>query len=182
MGQDKALLPYEGTTVAEVLARRVEAVVGQAVFLGSPAKYGLMGRPVWPDIPRSEGPLTAICSALEQTSAEWNLFLAVDLPAVPEMALRQIVGIADGSDADAVVCEPAEHGMQPLCAAYRRRAAGPLRQAWLNGERAPRRAILELTVDVWTDPDPGWFVNCNTHREWLDFLHGGTEGRVSALH
>ena len=189
MGHDKALLPFRGSTLLQAMATRLQQITPNVVLLGDPHRYGSFGYPVWPDQPAPEGPLTAIFTALEQTDADWNLVLAIDLPAFPVPALQTLLHLAASSPADAVIPQTPARDSQvpsyqwhPLAAVYHRRAAQPLRTAWLAGERAPKRAISALTVLPWTTCPPSWLLNCNTEKEWQSFLDQHDTGSVPPLH
>jgi molybdenum cofactor guanylyltransferase len=171
MGQDKGLLPFQGSVLADVLARRL-AALGPVTLLGNPSQYAHLGFPVWSDSPRPDGPLTALCTALEQTDSDWNLFLACDLPAISHSILQSIVdtALSDPSQLDAVVAAPADLPKQALCAAYHRRSAAHLRSLYQQGERAPKRTLNLLRVRYLTDLPPENFVNCNTAYDWDAFL------------
>ena len=95
------------------------------------------------------GPLGGIVAALEQSEWEWNLFLPVDVPLVPAVALRELMGLADAGCV-AVLTET-EGRVNPLCGVYARRALPVLREELAGGrlkvrvaaEKAGCGAVLE---------------------------------------
>ena len=64
MGQDKALLPYRGTTLVEHVAKTVREAAGSVALIGDPARLGQLGLPVFPDELPSCGPASGIYTAL----------------------------------------------------------------------------------------------------------------------
>ena len=82
MGRDKALLPYRGGVLVQSIAQAVTLAAGSAVLVGDPGIYGGFGHPAIPDILPGEGPLAGILTAIENTTAEWNLVVACDMPSL----------------------------------------------------------------------------------------------------
>jgi molybdopterin-guanine dinucleotide biosynthesis protein A len=118
MGRDKALLPWEGTTLLDHAIARLDAVCADVrILCGPTSRYEDRGRPLVLDEIPDAGPLAAIAAGLRGAGPWGGLFLAVDLPGVPVGLLRMLAE-GDG-DADADV--PVFHGPQPLCAVYRSR-------------------------------------------------------------
>ncbi len=126
MGRDKALLPWEGTTLLDHALRRLRAVCGAVAILGgSPDRYADQGAPVVPDAVHGAGPLAALLAALEHARTDVVLLLAVDLPFVPEALLGFLPEAAEDADLAAPVAEGLP---QPLCAAYRRSCTEAVRR------------------------------------------------------
>ena len=63
MGQDKALLPWKGSTRIESVAREVFAAAGSVTLIGSPERYGNFGFPIISDRIAGCGPLCAVYNA-----------------------------------------------------------------------------------------------------------------------
>lgn len=117
MGVDKAFLPFRGRPLIEHALTVMRAVCSSVTVVGDPAKLSSYGVAVT-DIFAGCGPLAGIHAALKQSSSEWNLFLAVDMPFVSEELLALLLATAEQSDATVVVPRTAR-GLQPLCAVYR---------------------------------------------------------------
>jgi molybdopterin-guanine dinucleotide biosynthesis protein A len=118
MGADKPLLEFNGETLLGRILLKARRVAGRVCILGPREKFELFG-PVIEDVYPDRGPLAGIHAGLAATTTELNLMLAVDLPFVPETALKYLVDQARGSDA--VVTVPRVGGFhQTLCAVYRR--------------------------------------------------------------
>src|SRR5512142_2916527 len=97
MGQDKALLPWKGSTLIESVAREVFNAAGSVTLIGSPERYGSLGFPVISDKIQGCGPLGGLHAALSVTTAEWNILVACDMPAVTSELLKELLAAAEVS-------------------------------------------------------------------------------------
>ena len=170
MGRDKARLEYEGEALVARAVRKLGEVCADVAIAGG---VGLeeFGRVV-PDEVRGCGPLGGIVAALEQSEWEWNLFLPVDVPLVPVVALRELMGLADAGCV-AVLTET-EGRVNPLCGVYSRRALPVLREELAGGRLKVRVAVEKAgVVRYWKAPVEGWFRNCNTPEEFAGMVGGG---------
>ena len=166
MGRDKAVLPYRGTTLAGYVAREVQAAAASVMLVGSPERYARLGYPVIADAVPPCGPLGGIVTALRQTSADWNLVVACDMPAISAAFLKQLLEAAEKSSGLCLVPMLDPHQPQPLCAAYHRAALPSLERA-LRDNILKMRDVVELLEPVyWTVPDFTPFTNINTPEQW----------------
>ncbi len=172
MGQDKALLPFQGRSLFQHAVELLRPHAAQVTLLGSPARYGDFGIPVLPDRRSGRGPLEALCTGLENSPCEWNIFLACDLPFLEGRFVQFLIEQALVSEAQAVVPRTTD-GWQPLCAAYHRGCL-PVLQQGLDEEPAGIVGRLDhLRVQVLA-PDQllqfgfsqRMFKNINTAEDW----------------
>jgi len=121
MGRDKARLKLpNGRTLLENTLAVCAAACDTVTLVAPRARYSAIAwqGPVIEDVYASRGPLGGIHAALQQSTAELNVVLAVDMPAVTAGLLRFLLEKAAASGATAVV--PFVNGeLQPLCAVYR---------------------------------------------------------------
>jgi molybdenum cofactor guanylyltransferase len=169
MGQDKALLPFRGGTLAGHVAVRVEAAAGSVALIGDPKRYGQLGYPVWPDRSPGQGPLGGMETALWHSAADWNLIVACDMPAVSTAFLRELIGAAEHSGADALIPYGPSGRLEPLCAVYHTRCRVDFASALDCGVRKVADALTGLRVQTWPVADSVWFENLNTPEEWADY-------------
>ncbi|GGG91551.1 molybdenum cofactor guanylyltransferase [Silvibacterium dinghuense] len=199
MGQDKALLPWQGRALIEHSLAKFEAMGISAQILGSRPDLAAFA-PIIPDRFPGHGPLGGIESALAGTDAELNLFLAVDVPCVPVDFLKWLVERAEMTRAGATI--PSAGGrLHPLCAVYHRGLHPYLRTALEAGDAKVQHVIPQaaasagLRVDdfdiesiaatgAWLEtagkvPLHRWLENWNTPQQ---FAHGtaGLSGRSLA--
>lgn len=172
MGQDKALLRLGDAPLIVRAARLLLPFVSEVTVLAPPERYsGLWPSVVadrWPD----EGPLAAVCTGLLDSPAEWNLFLACDIPLVSRGFLDLLTGRVGSSPADAVVPRD-ENRWQPFVAAYHARCRETFVRAFEAGERSLVRILDSVKVDAITPGDmrdaglsPMELTNVNTPEDW----------------
>jgi molybdopterin-guanine dinucleotide biosynthesis protein A len=161
MGRNKALLPFRGTTLARAIAGAVEAAAGSVALVGNSGDI--------PDLYPGEGPLGGILTALQNSTADWNLVVACDMPALSPGFLRQLLDAADGCEGDALVPAGPNRRLEPLCAAYRRRSLPGLSSAFARGIRKVAVALEEVPTVTWPVPEVYYFQNVNTPEDWVAY-------------
>ena len=178
MGRDKARLPFHGETLVEHVAECVRAAAGSVTLVGAPERYGGLGLAALADHYTDCGPLGGICTALEITSADWNLIVACDMPGVTAEFLGELVEAARKEPVDAVVAEAphpfaagpnatAESGtaLHPLCAVYHRRAL-PVALRQIRNKSLKMHDFL-AALQIAKLPAAAIFVeNVNTPLDW----------------
>jgi molybdopterin-guanine dinucleotide biosynthesis protein A len=167
MGQDKALLTLGGEPLVKRAVRKLNKVCAEVAIAGGTENLMQFGR-VIPDESAGCGPLGGIVAGLEQSSFEWNLFVAVDAPFVPLLVLKALLVIPAGS-ADVCVMARVQGVMQPLCAVYSTKSLAVLRQELAAGRWKVTRAIEAAgPVKVMDFDDASWFANLNTPEEFAE--------------
>ena len=169
MGRDKALLPFHGRTLAEVVAGAVSAAAGPTALVGgsrrmAPVEFGFV-----PDLYPGEGPLGGILTALQHSRADWNLIVACDMPGLKVDFLRQLLDAADCREGDALVPAGPSGLLEPLCAAYHRRSRQGLHAAFARGVRKIAAALEEVRTVRWPVPEMSYFHNVNTPEDWAAY-------------
>lgn len=176
MGEDKALLSFEGMTLLEHGATRLlpggEEVV---VVTDMPDRYSLPGVKMIADAMPHSGPVGGIVTGLGALGEGWHFVLACDMPFVRREVL-DLLGDAATPEWDAVVPEIGGEA-EPLCALYRHTALPKLRHYLEAGRRSARGALEALNVCFIgeealrrADPDLISFTNINTPEDWEDAL------------
>ena len=132
MGTDKAFLQLGGETLLSRALRTARAATSEVHIVGDKIRFEAFASVV-EDIYRERGPLGGIHAALAATSTELNLMFAVDLPFVDSTFLEFLLGRARGTSA-LVTVPCAGHGLQPLCAVYRREFRQHAEQALRAGK------------------------------------------------
>jgi molybdopterin-guanine dinucleotide biosynthesis protein A len=167
MGRDKALLKLDGETLAARGLRKLRNVCAEVAIAGGSDELRGLARLI-PDRWPLCGPLGGIVSALEQSAYEWNLFLAVDMPFVPELKLRELVDrLAVGRQ---LLSVPQVDGrVHPLCGVYSREALPVLRGELEAGRYKVLDAIRASNsygYVEWLEPE--WVRNLNTPEEFAE--------------
>lgn len=175
MGRDKTLLELAGKPLIAHALDKLRAIGHVPRIVGSRPDLATFAA-VLPDAYPQAGPLGGIASALGVTDSEQNLFLPVDLPALPSLFLLWLAQRAEITNALATV--PRLQGLpQPLCAVYSRDLLPHLKGALAEGDAKVMRAVERAgTIDSfdiesvaaaesWPSPH-GWFANLNTPAEF----------------
>ena len=195
MGQDKALLPFRGSTLVEHVAGVVQQALrlggptgllstpsssfdkrgrqpyseaSQVAIIGDPAKYGGLSFPVYPDKLTGCGPLGGIYTALAISQSGWNLVVACDMPGLSVEILRALLEGAYESRNSCVIATGPRGELEPLCAVYHRRCLPAVTRAI----REKRFKMKDFVVDLETLKIPigtAALANVNTPAEWAEF-------------
>jgi molybdopterin-guanine dinucleotide biosynthesis protein A len=171
MGRPKALLPVQGTTLIEWVARRLEPGFDELlVAAAEPAQLppGLRGCFVG-DLRPGAGPLAGIEAGLGVARHPTLVAVACDMPYVTPALAGRLAAAAAGHDA----AVPRTGGLaDPACAAYRRSARDPISAALDRGRRRAAEALAGLDVNWLEDVDLALLGNLNTSAEYRAFLAG----------
>jgi molybdenum cofactor guanylyltransferase len=168
MGRDKALLPWNGTTLGQYIAGIVRDACGSVLLIGDPTRFGSLGYPVYADRLPGHGPISGIVTALATTPSDWSLVAGCDMPGITPGALRLLLDEATVTKDQCVVpLGPA--GPEPLCAVYHRTCLPVLEKAISEGRFKMTGVLKELSTRLVTGIDPGCFANLNTPEDFEAF-------------
>ncbi len=173
MGQNKALIPFGGTTLVEHVAKIVADAAGSVALIGDPDRLGHLGLPVFADELPSCGPASGIYTALRVTETDWNLVLACDMPAVSAEVLRELLRETGASARNCIAAVGPYGQPEPLCAVYHRRCLPALARA-IRDKRLKMRDLIKEMGAVWIRVDAAALVNVNTPAEWAEFEGGAS--------
>lgn len=132
MGRDKALLLYVGRPLIAHAVALLKAA-GLAPHIVGPRPDLTNYAPVMEDLHPGCGPLGGIEAALTKSSSDWNVFIPVDLPLLPQIFLNYLQERAAITGASATIPTLAGRS-QPLCAVYHRSLLPGIAQALEAGE------------------------------------------------
>jgi molybdopterin-guanine dinucleotide biosynthesis protein A len=173
MGRDKALLELDGKPMLLRTAELLQPYAEEVTLLGPAGRYAGFGFPVLPDARPGLGPLGAIYTGLRQSSRDWNLFVACDLPNSTPHIVELLLERASATAAQAIV-PFAGNRLQPLCAAYHRSCLPCINAVLERGDNLSLVELLSLLQVEMLTPGPdensgaweNWFLNVNTRRQW----------------
>ncbi len=168
MGQDKALLPYNGTTLVEHVAKIVREAAGSVTLIGDPDRLGHLGLAVFPDELPGCGPASGIYTALRISETDWNLVVACDMPSVSPGILRELLSRAETAQRNCVAATGSYGQPEPLCAVYHRRCLPAVTNA-IRDKRLRMRDLIKEIGAVWMPVDVSALANVNTPAEWAEF-------------
>jgi len=168
-GADKALASWRGRPLASHVAGQVERAAGSVVLIGDPEKYSPLGFPAIADAAPGLGPLGGIATALEHSTAPWNLVVACDMPHLSAAFLAFLLETAGARAADVLLPLDADSRDEPLCAVYSLASRALIVEALRGGVRKVTHAFDGLRVERLAragyaafDPDGLLFANLNT--------------------
>ncbi|ADV83333.1 molybdenum cofactor guanylyltransferase [Terriglobus saanensis] len=183
MGQDKSMLKLHGRSLLEIAVEKTREVCGNVAVLCGPDPSRTQGlAEAVMDLHGECGPLGGIEAALAKTTFDWNLFLPVDTPLLPEELLSAWVreACSEGMVASILSIEGKWHplplllhksaleSIQASIAAGRFR----LRTALTDAASATAQRLEEAEVStllrrvVSSDELAEWFANANTPEEF----------------
>ena len=180
MRRDKAMLDWHGEPLLAHMAQEVACVARSVVVLGPPSRYQALGVPCWSDVHPGLGPLGALETALQRTSEDWNLLVAVDLAGVDRTLLASLVHIAESAgDAQAAVVrelespETSDAGnarcrVHPLCGIYHRSVLAAVQDAIRRNDLRMMNLLSRLNP-VYHDIRYR-LANLNQPEDWSAFL------------
>lgn len=168
-GGNKAFADVDGKPMAVHVADRVRAVCDSVTLVGPAETYGSLGLRVIEDSVADFGPVAGVLAALEDSSAQWSLIVACDMPSVRTDFLDLLVQRAESSSVDVVMPLDGEGREQPLCAVYSKRVEVPLRRAVATGISKVRQAlegssIAYLPRSEYAEMDPTGDMLLNVNR------------------
>jgi len=167
-GEDKRFAEVGGEPIALAVLRKLRGACGRVlVAVADPADAARFpGAEAVRDAAPDAGPLGGLVAALEASDGDVHLVVAADLPFLDPRVLLRIAGLL--GDADAAVPRT-PRGLEPLHAAWRRRALPAARAALERGALAMEALARSLPARIvepaaWRDLDPEdlSFRNVNT--------------------
>lgn len=183
LGRDKALLPWppnafaedDSQTLLQHSIARLQSVCTTVSICANRNDFPFAGA-VIPDALPASGPLGGIVAALDYSTTDWNLMLAVDLPFLPVEVLQALAAYArpreetfvtsPASSLQTVACIlPMLDGLpQPLCGLYHRALAPGLRAALEAGRFKVMAALRQACDQVSADLE----IQCASRRLRID--------------
>jgi len=171
MGRDKALLELGGKPLVARAVEKLQRVCADVrVVSGNDALADYA--PLVGDVHPGCGPIGGIEAALLQSSYEWNLFLAVDMPFVPAIFIYSWVEQMMGEDDGARICMfTADGRAQPGLCMVHKEVAPFLSDAIGRGEFALMPALeaagrgSSATAGLWNRPAMEWSVDGVSERQ-----------------
>ena len=166
MGEDKALLVFEGRPLIERVGERLAlAAAPVLVAPGRPGRLGSLSFPEVPDRAPGCGPLGGLVAGLQASPHQLCAVVAVDMPYASSELLAFLASLHQDEDA---VAPMGETGVEPLHAVYSRSALPVMREALSKRQYGLRRLLSRLRVRQvegaeWAhlDIDPRFAFNIN---------------------
>ena len=173
MGQDKASLVLEDSTLLQTLIARFAGRFGPVIVVSRPGQdLAIDNADVVRDIHVGKGPLGGLHAGLLASPDDANFVLACDMPFADVELANYVLSRLNGHDAAIPLLE---RGPEPLFAAYRRSCL-PTIEANLEAGILAMRGLLDKVDTLYLpesdlrqhDPTLRSFLNINTPDEYLE--------------
>jgi molybdopterin-guanine dinucleotide biosynthesis protein A len=144
MGEDKALLVFEGRPLIQRVAERLAGAADPVlVATGRPGRLGSIGLPEVADSAVGRGPLAGLVAGLSASPHQLTAVVAVDMPYASPELLAFLASLHEDEDA---VAPLGETGAEPLHAVYSRSALPAMQEALLERQYGLRRLLSQLRL------------------------------------
>lgn len=175
MGQNKALMPFNGQPLVQRILERLEPVADEIILTTHcPEDYAFLRIPMVSDVLPGKGALGGFLTAFQTAAEPLVAVVACDLPFVnPKLILYEQDIMLKNSQVDAVVPKSGG-GLEPMQAVYRRTVClTSVKDALMSGEmrvtswlESVRKHVLTEEDIVRFDPHGVSFLNLNTPEEF----------------
>lgn len=146
MGSDKALALFGGIPLIRVALETLAEAQFSSRIAGSRSSLHAFAEEIADTFPET-GPLGGVHAALAGSTAEWNLFLPVDMPLMPASLLVSLLERAQLTDAPVTVARL--NGLiQPFPVVLRAGALAAIAQRLSAGETACHRAWQSIPLEM----------------------------------
>jgi molybdopterin-guanine dinucleotide biosynthesis protein A len=171
MGQDKSMLPVQGTSLIRHILEQVEMHFDEIIISSNtPEAHQFPGVKLVSDPEKGRGPLMGIFTALQASSHSANFVIACDIPMVDACLAKYLVNLAQ--DYDAVIPRSGPGFFEPLFAVYKRSLLDDMEKTLAQG----RNRILDaleasqvLYVDL-SELQAQSLLNLNTQHDYHSFI------------
>jgi molybdopterin-guanine dinucleotide biosynthesis protein A len=164
MQTDKALLPFGGFgSLAEFQYARLSQYFSKVYLSSKEDKFDFKA-PIIQDVNNCSSPLVALVSIFETLSCKEVFVLSVDAPFVSREVIERLYEAREPND-DVIVVE-STHGLEPLCAIYRRTILPHAKRALKENQHRLQSLFAQLSVKKVFIDEEKFFVNLNYREEY----------------
>lgn len=165
MGQDKALLPWQGQPFLQHLIQKITPLVQTCWIVGAKPAYASFGLPMLSDKLADKGPVGALATALPQLPTSYALVVTCDVPMLPSSLLVELMSTPL---TNLVRLLQVGERVQPLIGCYQKAAAVHFEQALAAEQLKLWDLVQQMTPQI--VHCPRYFVpslaNINTPTLW----------------
>ena len=143
MGLNKALMPFENSTLIEKVLAALACFTNEQLIIGNPEIYSQFGT-VYSDVFPDKGPLAGLHSALLHSNTDLNFVVGCDMPNIDRSIFDHLSKEVE-EVFDAFV--PIHDGMiEPLCAIYHKKCLPSFAKSLENGVLKLSEAFASVRV------------------------------------
>ena len=174
MGEDKALLFFEGQRLVSHVVSALESVCQQILVVAQPQQdLSFLGKTVVPDIIPGYGALMGLYTGLKNSPTDRVLAVACDMPFLQPKLLEYLIQVDVKAD---VVVPKIDGHFEPLLAIYSKSCLGPIKEMINRSQKCvydfyPKVRVREISQKELRifDPELKSLINFNTPKELTMF-------------
>lgn len=172
MGQDKALLIFEGEHLIQCIVRRLKGLFDEIfVITGETKRYEkLLDVPVLEDSVKGKGPLGGLYTGLKACRNEWAFVIACDMPFVKPKIIEVLIN--QQSDKSSIIAFEINGYRTPALGLYHKACLSEIERRIRANELSLKGLFAALSVKLISerearqvDPELLSFVNLNRPEE-----------------
>lgn len=171
MGQNKALIPFEGKPLIATVYRKLAAMFDEVlVVTNSPEEYAFLPCRKVPDIFVNSGSMAGVHSGLVNSRTQRIFVAGCDMPYLDERLIRSL---AEMMDDEKVLVPQSDGGLEPLHAFYAKGALPGLESALTSDKRRIVELLAAMGAKVVPpetiaaiSPDTRSFININSPEDY----------------
>ena len=183
MGQDKALLRYEGKFFIEKIAEELNFFEEKMIARGNNAELeNLVKKDLWkvvPDEYENHGPLGGLHAALKKCKSDAMFVVTCDMPLISRKLIKKMCYIYEQEDkSDAVIAVTNDGRLHPLCGIYCKNLYACMEKNLLQNNNRMMSILKEskVTYIQLDDLDSKYLRNINTRVEYQNLIRGNDRG------
>lgn len=169
MGQNKSLLPVNGTTLLENTISQLKHNFREIIIsTDKDNMFRCKGLKTVSDSAPGQGPLMGIMSGLKASENDLNFVIACDIPDININLVRRLLRSAEGYDA--VVPVTPDDELEPLFAVYRKQVISKINNVLKSGKRKIRELYKTINVNYIKLDNLDWYTNLNTKEDYENYV------------
>ncbi len=169
MGQDKALLEYQGESFIERICKEFDFFFEKYIARGTNPDCFIEGWKVMEDIYKDKGPIGGIHAVLSCCAADAMFFATCDMPFLTGKLSKMLCEELK-EDVDAVIAVTEDGRKHPLCGVYRKSMVRVCEAQILSGNNRMVSVLDKVNVAYVpvNGQDALQLQNINTKKEYLE--------------
>lgn len=183
MGEDKALLKYEGKFFVEKIAEELYFFEEKIVARGkNPELEDFVKKDFWKVIPdeyENHGPLGGLHAALKKCDSDALFVVTCDMPLISRKLIKKICYIFEQEDKnDASVVVTSDGKIHPLCGIYRKELYTHMENNLLQSNNRMMSILKDRNINYieLNDQDSKYLKNINTRLEYENLIRENERG------
>ena len=175
MGEDKALLKYQGKSFIGVISEELESFEEKMIARGNNSNIIMNGEwTVIPDEYPDHGPLGGLHATLKKCKSDAMFVVTCDMPLIKkELAQKLCTIFTENSQIDAVISVASNGKIHPLCGVYRKELYVDMEDKLLQDNNRMMAMLKEKNIKYieLNDEESRYLENINTKDDYKLFIN-----------